>query len=154
MVITIEPPPEVSVVALEDQPPAGWLVREISDGGAWDKTHGKVKWGPYFAPSIPSQVSYELLPPAGETGEHCFIGTISFDGDNQPISGDACLQVGTSGDHDYDGDLDLFDFAGFQLCFGESPIPPGCAVFDFDFDDDIDLDDFELWSLAMTGPGE
>ncbi|MBU0640927.1 MAG: RHS repeat protein [Planctomycetes bacterium] len=58
------------------------------------------------------------------------------------------------GDADCDCDLDMADFAGFQLCFDESPLSPECAIFDLDGDEDVDLDDFELWALALTGPNE
>ncbi len=152
--ITITPPPGVMVVALEDQPPAGWLVRNISDGGAWDEIHGKVKWGPFFDPNVPAGVTYELLPPPGATGEYCFAGTVSFNGQNRPISGDGCVRVGAFGDFDFDGDLDLFDFASFELCFGESPVSDECAMFDFDSSDMIDLADYADFAQALTGPNE
>ncbi len=154
VLIDIEPPPGVSVVALEDQPPTGWEVQAISDNGVWDEIHGKVKWGPYYYPNIPSQVGYEALPPLGTMGQHCFNGAVSFDGFNQSIEGDSCMHVGMLGDVDYDEDLDLADFAGLQQCFGESPVSGGCSAFDFDGDNDVDTDDFDAWAQTMTGPNE
>ena len=152
--IDIQPPPDVSVVALNDQPPAGWEVQAISDGGVWDDVYGKVKWGMFHDPGIPSQVSYELLPPAGTTGQHCLDGAISFDGIGQSLGGDACLYVGVLGDVDHDGDLDLADFLGVQQCFGESPVSGDCIMCDFDGDEDVEMDDFDAWAQAMTGPAE
>ena len=58
------------------------------------------------------------------------------------------------GDADCDCDLDLDDFAGFQQCFGESPVSDACTAFDFDGDDDVDMDDFDAWAQTMTGPTE
>jgi hypothetical protein len=58
-------------------------------------------------------------------------------------------------DQDADGDVDLADFAGFQLCFtgpDAGPFAPGCEVFDSDDDGDIDLNDFNDFQLAFTGP--
>ncbi|MBU0719406.1 MAG: right-handed parallel beta-helix repeat-containing protein [Planctomycetes bacterium] len=133
--ITINPPDGTDAVALEDLPPAGWTVGSMSDGCELGPDTGKVKCGPYFAPDIPVDVTYEVLPPPDATREGCFTGTVSFDGNNQPIVGDAFVPVahyadcmtGPSGglfappcgalDYDLDGDVDLEDFAGFQRTF-------------------------------------
>lgn len=60
-----------------------------------------------------------------------------------------------AGDCDGDGDVDLADFGGFQLCFtgpgGTASGDCGCA--DFDGDGDVDLSDFNAFQLAFTGPG-
>lgn len=59
----------------------------------------------------------------------------------------------TPGDSDGNGDVDLVDFASFQLCFtgpgGE--VSMDCAVMDFDDDGDVDLADFGAFQLAFTG---
>jgi hypothetical protein len=65
------------------------------------------------------------------------------------------------GDHDADGDVDLLDFGGFQLCYtgacSAAPCDPalypdsGCRIMDFDFDGDVDLLDFGQFQLAFTG---
>jgi len=83
------------------------------------------------------------------------------------------------GDADGDGDLDLADFAAFQVCYGGSGVPygPGCDIFDanldgdvdhrdlrvflvlldgradFDHDLDIDADDWTPFAACLTGPG-
>jgi hypothetical protein len=65
-------------------------------------------------------------------------------------------KVDTPGDFDFDGDVDLVDFAEFQLCVpavGDRPTPICLAAFDFDTDGDIDLVDFGGFTLAFTGPG-
>jgi len=92
--IAVLPPPVVLVVGVEDQPPAGWQVSNITQSGSFDALSGKVKWGPFFSPSIPSAVSYDAASPAGTSGPSCFSGTGSFDGSNQPIRGDLCIPVG------------------------------------------------------------
>lgn len=88
--ITINPPQGVAVVGLEDKPPASWPVSNISDGGALDVQSGKIKWGPFFG-TIPGNVSYQLAVPGSASGPACFVGTVSFDGLDQPVSGDACV---------------------------------------------------------------
>jgi hypothetical protein len=58
-------------------------------------------------------------------------------------------------DPDGDGDLDLADFAGFQVCYtGESgpPADPACAQFDADGDQDVDIADFQAFRQLFTGP--
>jgi len=88
--ITINRPQGVAAVGLEDLPPAGWPVSNISNGGALDVRSGKVKWGPFFG-TIPGGVSYELAVPGSASGPACFDGDVSFDGLDRPITGDACV---------------------------------------------------------------
>jgi hypothetical protein len=61
------------------------------------------------------------------------------------------------GDGDFDGSVDLTDFAEFTLCFTGSTTPtddPVCAAaHDCDGDGNIDLTDFAFFQLAFTGPG-
>jgi hypothetical protein len=59
------------------------------------------------------------------------------------------------GDADYDADIDLGDFAGFQNCFtgeGAGQLSPNCERFDAGCDQDVDLDDFNVWVAEITGP--
>ena len=58
------------------------------------------------------------------------------------------------GDRDTDGDVDLYDFAGFQGCFTTTgPIGSGCYIFDFDGDEDVDVGDFVVFEGSLGGPG-
>lgn len=50
-----------------------------------------VKWGPFFDPSIPALVSYDVTAPGSLRGLECFDGTTSFDGNDVAVSGDLCL---------------------------------------------------------------
>ena len=63
------------------------------------------------------------------------------------------------GDLDFDGDIDLDDFAKFEECltgprlWGEAAkTTPGCELLDFDSDWDVDFTDFAQFQLAFTGP--
>jgi len=63
--------------------------------------------------------------------------------------------VSPSGDFDNDGDVDLTDFALFQICFNGPNFAPGpkCAVnADFDGDHDVDLADFAAFQACFNGP--
>ncbi len=91
--IALDTPPGTAVVAVEETPPTGWTVSDISDGGSRDDEAAPVKWGLFFDPSIPTSVTYTVTP-AGGAGEFCFDGAASFDGPNHPTVGDTCLSVG------------------------------------------------------------
>jgi hypothetical protein len=91
--IHLNPVPGASSYALEDTPPAGWIVSEISNDGVYDEVNHKVKWGPFFASTLPRSVSYVVVSPDLTAVVVCFSGTVSVDGINQPICGDACMEA-------------------------------------------------------------
>lgn len=64
--------------AVEDTPPSGWLVTNISDGGSFDAASGSVRWGPFYT-ATPRLLTYGVLPPVGTTGTASFVGEASFD---------------------------------------------------------------------------
>jgi len=91
-VVTISAQPDNStqVYAVEDTPPAGWTVSNISHAGIFDATTGKVKWGLFFD-HTPRILSYTLTSPPGLSCDHCFgVGVISCNGVNTVVSGDEC----------------------------------------------------------------
>lgn len=88
--ITVDSPPGTVNAVIEETPPTNWAVSNISHSGTWDAQSQKVKWGPFFDPSIPSTVSYEVTP-SGGGGTQCFDGTISFDAVDETIGGDLCV---------------------------------------------------------------
>jgi len=88
--IAIDPVPGTGVVGLEDAPPGGWSVANISHSGGWDAQSQEVKWGPFFDPSIPATVTYDVTPLAS-AGAQCFVGTVSFDGNEEAVGGDPCV---------------------------------------------------------------
>ncbi len=56
------------------------------------------------------------------------------------------------GDADADGRIDLADFAAFQNCFAQSPVPSSCRAFGFNSDDQIDLTDFAGFQNVLSDP--
>jgi|GEM_PF-2187829 len=69
--------------------------------------------------------------------------------------GGARIIVVVFGDTDFDGDIDLQDFAGLQNCYtgpNGGPVGRRCAVFDFNNDGRVDLQDYRDFAPRMTGP--
>jgi hypothetical protein len=85
-----------------------------------------------------------IMDPDGSgTGDH----VIDYDYVDFSLPGD--------GDCDGDRDVDLLDFAEFQVCFsGEGGgVSMGCECADLDGDDDVDLEDCGDFEDVLTGPG-
>lgn len=79
------------------------------------------------------------------------LGTVPLDA---PVGQMAGVPLMVFADWDFDGDVDLIDWAMFQACFtgeGITPYSPGCQVFDFEFDLDVDLFDYAEFQAAFTG---
>jgi len=85
-----------------------------------------------------------------------FAGIIDRDGGAHGAAGSGTLHLGEQhwGDHDGDGDVDLGDFGGWEVCVtgpDNAPYAAGCGSLDLDFDDDVDLADFAAFQRAFTG---
>lgn len=76
--ITIFPPGGTFAYGVEDNPPAGWTISNISHHGEYDATNDAVKWA--FIDSDPRTLSYTATLD-GATGTHCFDGVVNYDGD-------------------------------------------------------------------------
>jgi len=90
--ITVVPATNVSVYAVEDEPPAGWQAAELTGGGLFDAVLGKVKWGPFFD-SAPRTLSYQVTAPADAAGLVQFNGVVAFDGALGSIGGERTSMV-------------------------------------------------------------
>jgi hypothetical protein len=85
--IAVNPGQGTQAYAVEDAPPVGWSVSNINESGQWDNVNKKVKWGRFFDSNVRT-LTYQVIPPIGETGTKAFSGTTSFDGTNVIIGGD------------------------------------------------------------------
>jgi hypothetical protein len=84
--IIVTPASSASAYAVEDAPPAGWIVNNIDNGGTWDAINHKVKWGPFFD-NATRTLGYQATPPAGTSGVKVFSGIASIDGVGVAIGG-------------------------------------------------------------------
>ena len=64
--------------------------------------------------------------------------------------GNECMPLG-NGDFELDGDIDLADFAAFQVCFDETG-SNGCEPGNIIGSELIDLDDYAMFAAALEGP--
>jgi len=86
-----EPPRGGAAWTVEEVPPTGWVVSEISEGGFFDAVTGKVKFGP-FTDTHERRLTYRVAAPAGALGVQTFTGQSSLDGKSLPVVGDKALQ--------------------------------------------------------------
>jgi len=97
-------------------------------------------------------------------GLHVYYHYLCNEGGTIDLQGGMLEQVeaAATGDFDYDGVIDLDDFAALSDCMGGAGAPPDpqwveCAqaclnAFDFDDDADVDLHDFSVFEVNFTGP--
>jgi hypothetical protein len=85
--IVVTPGQGTQTYAVEETPPAGWTVSEISENGQWDSMNRKVKWG-LFLDNNTRTLTYKVTPPLDETRTRTFSGISSFDGTNITVRGD------------------------------------------------------------------
>jgi len=135
--LVAQPSSSVAAYAVQDQPPAGWVINNISHGGVFDRVSGKVKFGPFFD-AEPRTLSYDALPPIwgvhGVLGVFSFCGEASADGVNTPITGDQYLTIASLFPADLtpaDSQLDIAEVTAYGAAWRQgahwpvnpSPIP-------------------------------
>ncbi len=85
--LNVVPSASTVVYAVEEQLPAELVPTGITGGGAFDALSNKIKWGPFFdnqARTLLYQVDFASFPLSSWE----FGGIASFDGVDQPVSGD------------------------------------------------------------------
>ncbi len=92
VLLVAEPAAAVAVYAVQESPPANWLIVNISHGGVFDPLTRSVKFGPFFD-NQPRTLSYVALPPPDFHGVGLFSGTASADGQSSPIVGDERILI-------------------------------------------------------------
>ena len=91
--------------------------------------------------------AYELSGTVGQpdAGRHS--------GGNFAVTGGFWLEY-RPGDCNYDGVVDLIDYADFAACMtgpDRGPVDPACVCFDMDVDDDVDLKDAQTFQTWFSG---
>lgn len=107
VVLEAAPLDVVTVYAVEDRLPRGWLVAEISHEGTYDSATGKVKFGPFFDHRVRT-LTYQATPPGDATGPREFSGLASANGNDSRIGGDHII---TNGRVHHPADRSPEDFA-------------------------------------------
>lgn len=140
--VTIRPGDGLIAVATSQQeipPYTGGVALHDPASGEWIGYDYGSSFMPFYAPG---EVQFDA-------DGHLWVGVLNF-GAVKVFLGDSSAP----GDLDGDGDVDLVDFAGFQLCFtgpGGAVSEGACQFSDFDGDGDCDLVDFNQFQLAFTG---
>jgi len=130
------PPTGTSVHAVEDHPPTGWDVVEITEGGVFDVLTGKVKFGPYYDDQT-RVLAYRVVPPQGAQGVFGVSGQASADGMNSPIGG--ATQIVLAGRHPADqapsdGRLEIQEITAYGAAWRQGapwPAPPSPIPIDY-----------------------
>lgn len=93
--VTVSVTPDGSTVAyaVEEILPSGFSASSITEGGVFDQTNNKVKWGPYFDHTART-FNYQLVLPDGYSGGKNIDGFVSQDGVNTLIGGARAIEVG------------------------------------------------------------
>lgn len=88
--IVLNPANDTLAVGLQDSPPSGWTVSNISHDGEWDATNAAVKW--FFLDDQTRTLAYEVTPRGNAAGSACFGGQVNSDGGtDQDMAGGACI---------------------------------------------------------------
>jgi len=82
------PPGDSSGYAVEEKPPRGWAVSNISHEGVFDAATGTIRWG-VFADTTARVLSYTVTPPATVTSVGVFSGQLSYDGQLVEVSAES-----------------------------------------------------------------
>jgi len=83
--ISVAPPAGTTFYTVQDQPPTGWPVTQISNGGTTN-SGGLVRW--LLNDGAFHTLTYQITPPAGAVGTNHFTGTARFNGTTTlPITG-------------------------------------------------------------------
>jgi len=85
--LRVRPAVGVGAYAVEETVPLGWNVKlgSLDQGGSYDSTSRKVKWGPFFD-TVERAFTF-LLEPGSNGGPVVFTGVASFDGVDVGFSG-------------------------------------------------------------------
>ncbi len=91
VMIRVIPDERTQRYEVEDVPPKGWVVSGVNWNGQWDDVFKKVKWGPFFDRNART-LTYQVTPPAGETGAKTFSGSVIIDGNVKSIGGEQVVE--------------------------------------------------------------
>jgi len=76
--------------AVEETPPQGWIIRNVSHGGRVDRQQNKIKWGPFYDTES-RELAYDVTPLPGTSTQGTFSGRGSFNGRSLVLAGTQSL---------------------------------------------------------------
>jgi hypothetical protein len=84
--VRVTPAQSNAAYAVEEQPPAGWQISNVSDEGVVEAASGTIRWG-LFSDNAPRLLTYQVAPPVEAACVKAFAGAASFDGRSVDIIG-------------------------------------------------------------------
>ena len=90
--IAVTPGESTQSYVIEDEPPSGWTVAGIDNGGQFDALNGVVRWGPFGDNGVRA-LSYVATAPASETVTRSFRGVAWFDGRGVKVGGSRSISL-------------------------------------------------------------
>lgn len=118
-----------SFYVIEDTPPVGWTVGQISDDGVYDAINHIVRFGPFFD-GLGRTFTYEVTPPLAQTGSVSFSGDFFVDSITDTIVGDSQLAQSLLHPADtqpVDGWMTIGEVTSYTLAWKQGqtwPLPP------------------------------
>ncbi len=124
----------VAAYAVEEVPPAGWVVGAINEGGSF--AGGKVRFGAFFDATA-RNLTYELTVPATAAATASFTGTGSAEGFSSAVGGAATLSIiqyhpADNNPSDWKITMDEVTAYGAAWKRGQAwPVPPSPILIDY-----------------------
>lgn len=95
--VRVTPMQSSAAFAVEEQPPIGWQISNVSDEGVVEAATGTIRWG-LFYDTAPRVLTYQVTRQAEAAGLAAFSGAASFDGRTVGIIGpEQVFAVGSDG---------------------------------------------------------
>jgi hypothetical protein len=95
VVVSVTPPAGAAAYAVEEKPPRGWAVSNLSHEGSYDPDTGVIRWGVFYDGSTRA-LSYTLTPPPSVIAVGGFDGELSFDGQLVNVPSQSVTSAGSA----------------------------------------------------------
>ncbi len=126
VILAISPPLSTKVYAVEETPPEGWVMTDISHSGKFNAQSNQIRWGLFFDDTA-RNLTYTAMPPLNMVDTQSFVGQAAFDQLTEAIGGQrTLLPLPCTGDtlhiHDvtFPSDDDITCSASDSIILGEN----------------------------------
>ncbi len=132
------------VVEVSNDNGSSWVtVETVSNSTLW--TYAEWRLADYVTPTDQVRVRFTVTDNPNNSLLEALI-------DDFNVTSLDCFLLQGDGDFEPDGDVDLMDFAMFQQCFGQSPMPAECQPGDLNGSGSVDTSDMADFESALNGP--